>query len=358
MRRLDYKGVQVTNNMTISEKLKLTEEEEFLVEQEVEETQGNAPNTSRDRKTDIHLRDTGKKYEGIPENDFYQFMLYKFRQDDVDFITDIFEGKDFLGPSILKAYKKDYRGELTFRELMDELYIYLKKEDWKVLSGFRGECSLVIWLRTIASNFFKQFYKRNHLYAPAVAGRRFNIESPYSTEYDLVHLIDRVSGEKEKNLLFLKYVQRIPDKETLIQMKLKDSKAFVLLHRTAIGRAERIAAQDELLSAIFFEETDEGMSTVSLSDADANSFPGAYETPEWNYNLTTEQMKKIVRDIISRWKTETYRRVIELRLIEGKSTEEAAGELGVTPGKVYNYLNIAYKRLLAEVQENKKKYYA
>lgn len=71
--------------------------------------------------------------------------------------------------------------------------------------------------------------------------------------------------------------------------------------------------------------------------------PEAIVVPEWSCDLTTEQMKKIVRNIISKWKTETYRRVIELRLLEGKSTEETAGEMGVTPGKVYNYLNIAYK---------------
>ncbi len=348
-----------TNNMTANNKYPDTEEEEFLVGQEEnEEPQEDFQGNSRECKPDIHLRNIGKKYAGIPEEDFYQFMLYKFRQDDVDFIMDIFEGTDFLGPSILKAYKKDYRGELTFRELMDELYIYLKKEDWKVLADFRGDCSLVIWLRTIVSNFFKQFYKRNHLYNRAAAGERFNIESPYSTEYDLVNLIDRISVEKEKNLLFLKYIQRISDEETLIRMKLKDNKALERLHRSAIERATRIAAQDEFLRAIFFEEINGGMSTVSLSEVNVNYSPGAMEEPEWNYNLTTEQMKEIVRDIISRWKTETYRRVIELRLLEGKSTEEAAEEMGVTPNKIYNYLNIAYKRLLTEVQNNKNKYYA
>ncbi len=347
------------NNMQISNKeYREMGEDECLAGEEDEEFREDVQVASRDVKPGAYLRDVGKKYAGIREEDFYQFMLYKFRQDDVDFIMDIFEGTDFLGPSILKAYKKDYQGELTFRELMDELYIYLKKEDWKVLAGFRGECSLVVWLRTIASNFFKQFYKRNHLNERAFPGERFNMDSPYSTEYDLVSLIERVSGEKEKKLLFLKYVQRFSDEETLIKMKLKDNKAFERLHRLAIERAERVAAQDEFLSAVFFEEIKGGVSKVPLSEVNGNYPPEAIVVPEWSCDLTTEQMKKIVRNIISKWKTETYRRVIELRLLEGKSTEETAEEMGVTPGKVYNYLNIAYKRLLTEVQNNKSKYYA
>ena len=334
------------------------EEEEYLSEPEEEEHQENNRDISRNLKPDIRLRKIGKKDAGIPEEDFYQFMLYKFRQDDMDFIMDIFEGADFLGPSILKAYKKDYRGELTFRELMDELYLHLKENDWKALSDFRGECSLVIWLRSIASNFFKRFYKQNHLNHPTSPKEQFNIESPYATEYDVVNLINRISEEKEKNLLFLKYVQRIPDEETLIKMKLKDNKSLERLHRLAIERAGRMAAQDEFLSAIFFEQVNGGVATVPLSAVNLNHHHGLLEEPEWSYNLTTEQMKDIVRNTISKWKTETYRRVIELRLLEGKSTEETAEEMGVTPGKVYNYLNIAYKRLLTEIQNNKNKYYA
>ena len=162
--------------MQICNEYRDAEEEDVLSENE--EFLEDVEDFSQERNNYTYLRNIGKKYAGIPEEDFYQFMLHKFRQNDVDFIMDIFEGTDFLGPSILKAYKKDYRGELTFRELMDELYIYLKKEDWKVLEGFRGECSLVVWMRTIASNFFKQFYKRNHLNIPAFGGERFNIDSP------------------------------------------------------------------------------------------------------------------------------------------------------------------------------------
>lgn len=166
----------------------------------------------------------------------------------------------------------------------------------------------------------------------------------------MVNLINRISEEKEKNLLFLKYVQRIPDEETLIKMKLKDNKSLERLHRLAIERAGRMAAQDEFLSAIFFEQVNGGVATVPLSAVNLNHHHGLLEEPEWSYNLTTEQMKDIVRNTISKWKTETYRRVIELRLLEGKSTEETAEEMGVTPGKVYNYLNIAYKRLLTEIK--------
>jgi len=142
-----------TNDMKTGNKYSNPEEEEYLSEPEDEKYQENNRDVSRDLKPNIRLRKIGKKYAGIPEEDFYQFMLYKFRQDDMDFIMDIFEGADFLGPSILKAYKKDYRGELTFRELMDELYLHLKENDWKALSDFRGECSLVIWLRSIASKY-------------------------------------------------------------------------------------------------------------------------------------------------------------------------------------------------------------
>ncbi len=96
------------------------------------------------------------------DRDLYDFMLYKFRSGDQRFIMDIFENDAFLGRSIKKAYRSRSDESVSYEELLSELYLYLAEDNWRRLEGFRGACDLVIWLRTIASNFFKTYFRNNN----------------------------------------------------------------------------------------------------------------------------------------------------------------------------------------------------
>lgn len=96
------------------------------------------------------------------DRDLYDFMLYKFRSGDQRFIMDIFENDAFLGQSIKKAYRSRRDESLSYDELLSELYLYLAEDNWRRLEGFRGACDLVIWLRTIAANFFKTYFRNNN----------------------------------------------------------------------------------------------------------------------------------------------------------------------------------------------------
>lgn len=95
------------------------------------------------------------------DRDLYEFMLYKFRSGDRDFIMEVFNGDDFLGPSIKKAWRSRDDDSISYNELLNELYLYLAHNNWRRLEGFRGGCELVIWLRTIAANFFKTYFRNN-----------------------------------------------------------------------------------------------------------------------------------------------------------------------------------------------------
>lgn len=95
------------------------------------------------------------------DRELYDFMLYKFRSGDQRFIMDIFENDAFLGLSIKKAYRSRTDESVSYEELLSELYLYLAEDNWQRLEGFRGACDLVIWLRTIAANFFKTYFRHS-----------------------------------------------------------------------------------------------------------------------------------------------------------------------------------------------------
>ena len=77
--------------------------------------------------------------------------------------------------------------------------------------------------------------------------------------------------------------------------------------------------------------------------------------PTWAYTLTVAEMKTLVRNIIGHWKSENYKKVIELRLLQGKSVWETALQMGVSEIKIYNYFNVAYAKLAEEVNKNRNK---
>ena len=295
------------------------------------------------------LRKVGTQYKDISESDIYDFIMYKLRQNDTDFILDFFEGDYFLGPSIQKAYKQVFKGTFSFREIMDELYVYLAYDNWSRLDGFRGDCCLVLWIRTIAKNFFINYKWKDGERKKEV----FMMDSPYATIEAQNRLIGQISSVDYKKILFYKYVQRLNDEETLVYMKI-DKKKYKRLLSDALAAAKKVAMQDEYFKAIFIEE--QTLSTEFLSiDVCGGYMRELSVEPTWAYTLTVAEMKTLVRNIIGHWKSENYKKVIELRLLQGKSVWETALQMGVSEIKIYNYFNVAYAKLSEEVNKNRNK---
>ena len=287
-----------------------------------------------------------KKYAKYKEQDLVEFVLYKCRSNDMDFIDDFLGGDDFLGPTIRKELNRFYKGYLKFEDLKNDLYIFLSKDNWRCIEQFKGRTGFVVWMRLISRNFFRGLRKTYGINVKI--NDSFQLDSPYASDWYRKRVISLIPDEQQRKLLNYLYLDRLSEKDCLCLME--DITSMSELNRlceNALKEASRIAAGDEYTRAIFFIENETEGSTIQYQD-----WMEVYEG-NWECEIEREEMKVKVRLIISRWKSKLQRTVIEKRILEGKTTTETAFEMGISEANVYDYLSKGVKRLTKDLKKYK-----
>lgn len=66
--------------------------------------------------------------------------------------------------SLINAIRFDlFKGNMEYDEIVNELYIFLSRNDWHTLNSYRGEARLRTWLSCVAWRYFIRIYlKKEH----------------------------------------------------------------------------------------------------------------------------------------------------------------------------------------------------
>lgn len=289
-----------------------------------------------------------KKYEQYSEQTLVDFVLYKCRSNDMAFINDFFKSKEFLGPTIEKEFNKFYKDSfIEYDDLLNELYVYFAKDNWRKIEQFGGRTSFIAWIRLISRNFFREFRIKNKIHVNFEDS--FDINSPYATITDIKRLLNKINDEKKKNVLKCLYIDRLTKQETLSLLNIYSMSELNKIENQALKAASRIAYNDEILRAIFVTEEETSYKTIEFQEWMVQ------DDSNWTCEVENEEMKVIIRLIISRWSSIQRRTVIEKRILEGKSSFQTAHEMGLSEGNVYDYLSKGLKQLAIDIKKIQRK---
>jgi RNA polymerase sigma factor (sigma-70 family) len=127
--------------------------------------------------------------------------------------------------------------DLTPSDLINDFYIYLNKEDWKILRSFRFESKLKTWMSTVALRYLYQKYRKelkesaqlNPLVCETTMQETMFIEKKL-TRFELEDAISKLSNERDRDVLLYTLKDYKPE-EIALKMKVSISNVYVLRNR-------------------------------------------------------------------------------------------------------------------------------
>ncbi len=94
-------------------------------------------------------------------------------------------------------------------DLISELYLYLKEDNWKKLREFEYRSKLTTWISVVAFRYFRKKYSElvtdNRLFCPIDVGRDYikidNFDENWQAKIDLLDAINRIKNPTYKLVL-------------------------------------------------------------------------------------------------------------------------------------------------------------
>jgi RNA polymerase sigma factor (sigma-70 family) len=128
--------------------------------------------------------------------------------------------------------RKFFDGEqMQLDEGVNEIYIYMKKDDWYKLKQYRGrnDASIKTWLSRIAYHFFLNMHKKMKKL------ENFNLEEPYqddSEQYEQIRkVLSMMSTDRYRIILIKMYYEGKTREEVAEEMNVSIDYFYVLYRR-------------------------------------------------------------------------------------------------------------------------------
>lgn len=223
-------------------------------------------------------------------------------------------------PLLSKIIWTIYGNNADYEELVNELYILLKKPDcngefWHKLRLFDFRTSLFDWIKIVAVRLF---------YTPD--SEKFAIPDTLVSSGIAEDIFSELPKAIHRKYMLFRYVDNLSDNEISSKLKL-ELKEIRSISRAAIRSLKKIVKSNypDYLSVLFPKEI---ISTVESEDRESN-------VP--SRDLTTMQDAKIdVYTYLNSMPNERYRYIIKSLFLDDKNPNDLAIELDTPISNIYN----------------------
>lgn len=131
-----------------------------------------------------------------------------------------------------------FNGNAEYNELVNELYLYISKDDWKKLRLFEYRSSLITWVSVVATRFFikkRDALIENDSSETLLLKNDTPVSFALSTKIDIQRALQNMPNERYKMVLFRLYFDGISPTDLAKNMNINVENLYNI-HRRALAQ--------------------------------------------------------------------------------------------------------------------------
>ncbi len=243
-------------------------------------------------------------------------------------------------PLLSKLRWSIFDNEITIDELISELLVHLKSDDWYNLRKFGFKCTLFGWLRIVAINHFNSI--RDDLLPQTQKHYKVDLEVcvPVGGENDIRQLINAVQTPMYKEILLRSYINKMPDEELISLLSITKDLFSKLKSKANKQLISIIKNQGDEFSSIYLKKKERKLPVETEPTSEIDTINNRIDVETLIKSLTNDR----------------FRFVLDSLILKRMNKSDVARIMGTSTEYIDTLKHRAIKQIIAQVKAEREEY--